>query len=360
MSADTVGGVWTFAMELAEALGQDHVEVMLASLGGLPTRAQQRQAQAIPRLRLIASKFKLEWMDNPWDDVAKSGRWLLDLEREFSPDLVHLNSFGHGALPWKAPVILTAHSCVASWWAAVKQQPLPVEWRRYRHAVEQSLLSVHRFVAPSQSMLTALRQNYCVPLDPSRGTVIANGRLRARFHCAEKEPFIFSAGRLWDGAKNIAAVVRAARHLPWPVYLAGSCERARGEPADTSGCCLLGQLSSEDLAWCYARAPIYVLPAYYEPFGLSVLEAALSGCALVLGDIDSLREAWDGAACFVPPGDTGMLTAALQRMIADPRLRGNLARRSFARARQFTPERMASAYLAVYRAALKESYACAS
>ena len=48
------------------------------------------------------------------------------------------------------------------------------------------------------------------------------------------------------------------------------------------------------------RAAIYALPARYEPFGLSILEAALSGCALVIGDIPSLREIWADAALFVP------------------------------------------------------------
>ena len=66
---------------------------------------------------------------------------------------------------------------------------------------------------------------------------------------------------------------------------------------------LLGKLSESELARHYARAAIYCLPARYEPFGLSVLEAALSGCALVLGDIPSLRENWTGAAEFAPPDD---------------------------------------------------------
>ena len=65
---------------------------------------------------------------------------------------------------------------------------------------------------------------------------------------------------------------------------------------------MLGRLSAGELADWYARAAIYALPARYEPFGLSALEAALSGCALVLGDIPSLREIWGDAALFVPPG----------------------------------------------------------
>ena len=64
----------------------------------------------------------------------------------------------------------------------------------------------------------------------------------------------------------------------------------------------LGLLSWKSTTWM-ARAAIYALPARYEPFGLTALEAGLSGCALVLGDIPSLREVWGETACFVPPDD---------------------------------------------------------
>src|SRR3954465_475354 len=120
MTGDTVGGVWTFTLELAEALSARGIEVVLATMGGDPSDGQRAEAARVPGLCLLGSPYKLEWMDDPWRDVAESGRWLLGLEEAYRPDIVHLNSFGHGALPWSAPVVLTAHSCVASWWEAVK------------------------------------------------------------------------------------------------------------------------------------------------------------------------------------------------------------------------------------------------
>ena len=60
-----------------------------------------------------------------------------------------------------------------------------------------------------------------------------------------------------------------------------------------------------------ARAAIYALPAHYEPFGLSILEAAMSGCALVLGDIPSLREIWGDAAVFVHPDNRDAVARCL-------------------------------------------------
>jgi glycosyltransferase involved in cell wall biosynthesis len=114
----------------------------------------------------------------------------------------------------------------------------------------------------------------------------------------------------------------------------------------------LGHLSNHQLRDWYRRAAIYALPARYEPFGLSVLEAARAGCALVLGDIASLRENWHGAALFVRPDDHQALTASIQTLINEPEARAEQARRAVARAATFTMDRSADEYLRVYESLL--------
>jgi glycosyltransferase involved in cell wall biosynthesis len=360
MTGDTVGGVWTFTMELAASLSERNVEVTLASLGGCPSKAQVAEAAEIPRLRLLTSEWKLEWMDDPWADVEESGRWLIRCEKQYEPDVVHLNSFSHGALPWRTPVVLTAHSCVASWWSAVKGESLPETWSRYRVKVERSLHAANVITAPSTAMLSTLHENYGVDLDSDRCRAIPNGRRAGLFHRGAKEPFILSAGRLWDEAKNVAAVAKAAMKLAWPVYVAGEQKSPAGAELSVEGCRMLGKLSTDQLADWYARAAIYVSPARYEPFGLSVLEAAMSGCALVLGDIPSLRELWRDAAIFVPPEDATCLADVCRALMEDHSRREDLAQHGFERAQTFTPEKMANAYLDTYCLAMNERYACAS
>ena len=124
---------------------------------------------------------------------------------------------------------------------------------------------------------------------------------------ASKEPFVLAAGRLWDEAKNIEAL-RAAlrREIAWPVCVAGDTRHPDGRAVAAPWTSrMLGRAADRrDLAGWLRAAAIYALPARYEPFGLVRLEAALSGCALVLGDIPSLREVWGDAALFVAPDDT--------------------------------------------------------
>jgi glycosyltransferase involved in cell wall biosynthesis len=111
---------------------------------------------------------------------------------------------------------------------------------------------------------------------------------------------------------------------------------------------LLGHRSALEISEDYRRAAIYALPARYEPFGLSVLEAALAGCALVLGDIPSLRELWAGAASFVPPNDTNLLRAELIDLIGNPYRRQVLGLEAQRRAQRFSVARMTAGYLSAY------------
>jgi glycogen(starch) synthase len=353
MTADGVGGVWQYATDLSAALASRGAEVLLAVMGP-PLTADQQAEAATEGVQVVEAGYRLEWMDDPWEDVAAAGAWLLALEREFAPDVVHLNGYCHAALPWRSPAIVVGHSCVRSWWRAVHNEAPPKSWARYTREVARGLQAARLVVTPTAAMLAALRDEYGAP---DAGCVIPNGRASVNDPApdpAAKSEIVFAAGRLWDEAKNVQALCDVAAQLPWPVVVAGDAVPPVNHSHDVSGPVQrVGRLSTKAIASWYARAAIYALPARYEPFGLSVLEAAAAGCALVLGDIPSLRENWADAALFVPPGDRGALAAAITGLTGDAARRAELARRAVARGRQFTVARMAAAYTAAYNALTK-------
>ena len=345
MTTDAVGGVWTFTLDLARGLGRQGIESLIVCLGPQPHPAQQAEARSLGAVRFRWIESRLEWMDEPWDDVRSTGHELMRLENEFRPDIVHLGGFAHGALPWRAPVITTAHSCVFSWWQAVHAEPPPPQWRAYREAVERGLEAVSIVTAPTAAMVSALRAHYSFST-PIR--VIPNGRSGELYAPAQKKPLILSAGRLWDEAKNLKALSHVAPGLPWPTHVAGDTAHPNGGQAAPGALEHLGRLTPEELAVWMGRASIYALPARYEPFGLTALEAALAGCALVLGDIPSLREVWDRAALFVPPNDHRALHQALLSLIESPGLRTEMSIRARQRAVRFPLKRMSGGYLHLY------------
>ena len=353
LTADTAGGVWTYSIELARALQAEGIGVTLATLGPAPSTDQRDEASTLG-VRLHSRTCRLPWMPEPWDDLAAAGEWLLELAVTEQADLVHLSEPVLASLPWPVPTVAVGHSCVLSWWEAVLGEAAPASWGRYREAMRRGLAQAAVVVAPSRAMLAALRTHYGVV----GGEVVPNGRSPERFPPGTKEPFAITATRLWDAAKNAATLDAAAAGLPWPVYAAGDPMPPRG---GEETCCghlrVLGRLAGDELASWLAHASIFALPARYEPFGLSALEGALAGCALVLGDIPSLRERWDGAAIFVPPEDGTTLRAALTELIADPSLRQLFAMRARRRALGFSARRMALNYLEIYGRLLRESRA---
>jgi len=354
MTADTVGGVWTYALELTRALEPYGVEVLLATMGPSLNTSQQDDARSLSNLSLFKSNYKLEWMPECWPDVKRAGDWLLHLENRLQPDLIHLNGYAHANLPWKNPTLVAGHSCVFSWWQAVKGDTPPEEWQRYKIEVQNGLHAADVVVTPSAAMLQALETHYGVI---GNARVIHNGRHPEHFKPRVKRNFILSAGRLWDEAKNIDRVAEIASELPWPVAVAGNFqhpgEAARNESL-AKQCRWLGSLPESQLRRWLGAAPIYALPALYEPFGYTPLEAALSGCALVLGDIESLREIWNDAAVFVEPNDSKALKHALLALIDDSQRRKEMARRAHGRALEFTSPRMARNYFAIYEELLEQ------
>src|SRR3954452_19031653 len=233
ISTDTVGGVLTYTAELATALEAAGDEVVVATMGPQLRRAQ---LEALPA-RIHESGFRLEWMEDPWDDVAAAGQWLLQLEEEERPDVVPLCSYAHGAFPFPAPKVLVAPSCVLSWWRAVHGTEAPPNWDRYREEMSAGLQAADAIVAPTQAMLAELERDHNLP--PGRATVIHNGSptppprgtsselhqisgLAARKFDAvrESEALVLGSGRFWDAAKNLAALDAAAEGLDWPVVVA--------------------------------------------------------------------------------------------------------------------------------------------
>ena len=349
MTADPIGGVWTYALELCRELGKSDVTVALATMGRRLNDEERAAVRCISNVELFESDYKLEWMTDPWDDVKAAGEWLLDLESRTEPSLIHLNGYCHGALRWKVPSLIVGHSCVYSWFEAVKSAPPGPEWQPYKQSVTIGLRGADLVTAPSEFMLSVLKRHYgsFAATDP-----IYNGRSAAEFTPMAKERSIITAGRLWDEAKNIAILEHVGGKVPWAICAAGENRSPDGNYVSLKGLVPLGRLTSNMLARWLGRAAIFVLPARYEPFGFSALEAALAGCALVLGDVPSLREIWVDSALFVSPNDPDNIAAALTRLIEDSSLWQNLSERARKRALSFSSERMAQAYLSLYETLL--------
>jgi glycosyltransferase involved in cell wall biosynthesis len=90
---------------------------------------------------------------------------------------------------------------------------------------------------------------------------------------------------------------------------------------------LTGVVEDTDLDALYAGADLFVLPSWYEGYGMVYTEALARGLPVVCTSGGASPETVPEAArLMVPPGDVRALREALQRWLTGSRLRNKLAK----------------------------------
>lgn len=344
MSVDAVGGVWRYAMDLAGAMRPGGAQFLFVGMGPGPSAAQRAEAEALG---------ELVWLDLPLD-------WTTDDEMALDAiapalealsvhaDVIHLNAPSQAAgLKANIPVITASHSCVVTWFAAVKGTQCPPQWSWQHRRNLAGMLASNAVIVPSRSHGETLSACY----GPIENLHVVHNSTQPAAPGAEKRDVVMAAGRWWDEGKNAALLSAIARDIDWPIIAAGQQRSPDGKLVDMNGVAATGPLSGQETRERIAQAGIVVSPSLYEPFGLVALEAAMAATPLVLSDIPTYRELWDGAALFAPPNSPSHFIEAVNKLARDPKLRREMGARAQRRAEHFTPQRQADAMHTLYREA---------
>jgi glycogen synthase len=349
LTTDTVGGVWDHTVTLARELDAAGHEVLVAVLG----EPRDERLAALPTgVQVVWRAYRLEWMQDAAADVQAAGAWLAGLAEVWGADVVHLNQVAYAAHPFPAPVLVAVHSDVLSWWPHVHGCEAPAEeWARYAGWLRAGLRAADAVATPTAYQAALVEGYYGVRATRVIHNGIAcDGRLEPE---PRAEPLVLSVGRLWDRGKGVDVLDEAAALLGAdapPIHVIGETTAPHGEVCSVANVVCHGRVERAQVDEWMRRASIYAAPSRYEPFGLAPLEAALHGCALVLSDIGTFRELWDGCAEFFPSGDARALAQAIRRLAGDPVRRERLAKAARTRAmRRYTSGRMAADYIDLYR-----------
>lgn len=108
-------------------------------------------------------------------------------------------------------------------------------------------------------------------------------------------------------------------------------------------------LPNEDLIALYNASALFVLPSFYEGFGLPVLEAMACGTPVVCSERGSLKEIAGDAALLIHPDDLEGLADAMAHALEDESLRAQMRERGFANVTRFSWERTARETLGIYK-----------
>jgi glycosyltransferase involved in cell wall biosynthesis len=344
ITTDAVGGVWTYSVELAGALHEQGIEPVLAAMGPSPSLQHLATAGSTP---VIDTGLPLDWLADSAREVRDAGRAIAQIADDVDADVVQLHSAALACdTAYNQPVVAVQHSCVATWWDAVRQGPLPQELKWRRDLVECGLRHVDAVVAPTDAFAAQTTRTYPLTRDVE---TVHNGRSPLSLPERQRADLVLTLGRLWDAGKNVQTLDEAARMTRVPIEAIGPLTGPDGSAVVFDHLVTSGSLDQRAIAERLALRPVFVSSALYEPFGLSVLEAAQAGCPLVLSDTPTFRELWTDAAMFVPATDARRFADAIASLLNNPELRDAYGRAAKQRSAQYTPHETARRMLEIYK-----------
>jgi glycosyltransferase involved in cell wall biosynthesis len=192
-----------------------------------------------------------------------------------------------------------------------------------------------------------------LPASTLPGAVPPAGQRAARERYGIPERYMFYPAQFWPH-KNHARIVEALERLKRshdariPVVFCGSRAGALRDDQfrmvmDIAAHCgvadqlhVLDYIPDDDLAALYAGAVALVMPTFFGPTNIPVLEAWSLGCPVLTSDLPGIREQVADAAILVDPRDVGALADGMLRLWSDEALGRGLAERGTRRLAAYT------------------------
>lgn len=297
------------------------------------------------------------------------GAWrVLRLVREVQPDVLHAHLV-HAALAARVLGRLAGARRVVTTVHVVERRRLPL-----RRLLE-------RLTAPLDDRTTCVSEAVAVHARDALGArapvVVENGIDLARFAPPAERAAARATARatlgLHPDARIVGAVARLTAQKGLDDLLRAFARVAPDRPdallvlvGEGPEAAALDALAAElglsarvrrvgfrrDVPEVLRALDVLAMPSRWEGFGLALVEGLAAGLPCVATAVDSLPGVLGDAGLLVPPGDVAALAAALGRLLDEPELRADLARRGPERARRFDVRAMVEGYERVYREVL--------
>jgi glycosyltransferase involved in cell wall biosynthesis len=288
-------------------------------------------------------------------------RGLGRIMRQFRPQIVHIDEEPYNLATWHALYHarrVGAKTVVFSWQNILRRYPPPFSWGE-----RWTLRAIDHMIVGTESCVPVWRgKKYCHPI-----TVIPQfGSDAALFTPPDERPdrpfTIGYFGRLVE-EKGVSLLLDAAAQLAgeWRLLILGGGPQRDALMARASA---LGigervtfeaQVPSLRMPEMYHRIDVLALPSLTRPnwkeqFGRVLVEAMMSGVAVVGSDSAAIPDVIGDAGLIVPEGDVRALAAALRRLRDDAALRNGMIARGRARAlSHYTHEQIAAQTVVVYK-----------
>lgn len=295
---DFAGGGEYIAFETAKGLIGRGVDVQVLTTGN-PRIAEY---DGVPTLRLPTHRYRLNLAVRK---IVEAGR---------GADLIQTFNY-HACLPsllagWmlRIPVVCVVLGLFQEAWKDMRSFPAAAIWTAWERFLVRRKFDRLVFLS-SHSCQAALG----LGVQRERTAVISPGiDLSAYFPDPQKDDVVFFAGKL-DVRKGIYDLIEIARALPKVRFrvIGWGPQEGQIRKQAPSNVEVIPFRTGEPLQELFRKARIFFFPTYSETFGLVIVEAMASGCAIIS------TSPLEFAGIRVPAGDRKAMVEAVQRLYYD-------------------------------------------
>ncbi len=168
-------------------------------------------------------------------------------------------------------------------------------------------------------------------------------RVRDRYKLPAE--YVFYPAQFWPHKNHLRLIEAVSRH-PGLGLVLGGAEKVSYSTADDAkrraaellpgrhG--FLGYIPAEDMAPLYAASSMLVMPTFFGPTNIPVMEAFGLGVPVVTSEMPGVREQTGDAALLADPTSVDQIAAAIGRVRGDAALRTSMIEKGRARAGEWT------------------------
>ena len=292
-------------------------------------------------------------------------------------DLIHFTNFNHPIF-YRGPFIVTIHDLTMVLYPAKGRQISPLHRLPFVTVFKNALRRSSKIITPSKSTADDLYKYFGT--DPEKIIVIPEGiepyfrpvdskaikskEIELQHRLGIERPYLLFVSQ-WRPHKGIGELLDAFElvtkryKIPVNLVLVGSpnpnfpqittkvekiVAKAKKWRIFTPGF-----VEEEDLLLLYQLADAFVLPSFYEGFGLPILEAMASGVPVICSKNSSLPEVAGDAVQYCDPYRYPTIAKAIAQVLTNKQLSNKLKAEGLKRCKQFTWSKCAQKTLEVYK-----------
>lgn len=177
-----------------------------------------------------------------------------------------------------------------------------------------------------------IKQPYFLFVGEQRPHKNINGLLKAYNHYTKT-----------TGNFNYSLVISGKKHSTFDNSLTGIDKRG------SQNIIFTGFIDEEDMPYLYKYSYLFILPSFYEGFGIPILEAMQLGIPVITSNVSSMPEVAGGACLTVNPNDFKNVSAKIKMLTEDKALYKELSNRGQKRAAEFSWDKVAKETLTLYQ-----------